>query len=346
MTARRFPCGLILIVVVTLAALARGADSPATAPTTQAISVPATIEPFWAADLSAKVSGYVNEVKADLGDHVSKGQLLAVIAEPELEAALAAAKATLAAKRQMLAAADAAVAQAKQSLAVAQQQLESYKAESQFQDVTLKRQEELSAGNAATPQALDEARSKSNVARASVGIGQAKVASAEADIAAAHASRDVAAAQIDVADAQVRQAQVMLDYTKIVAPFDGVITNRVINPGDLVQVGGSARPLFTIQQIDTVRILCDVPESAAVGVSAGGRAEVKLFGSAGRTVTAAVTRFATSLNPQTRTMRAEIDLKNPGEALRPGMYAQVTITLQPPPPPAPPARAEQAASQK
>jgi multidrug resistance efflux pump len=334
MILRQLCCGSILILLLT--ALASAADSPASspfsAPTTQAISVPATIEPFWAADLSAKVSGYVSEVKADLGDHVTRGQVLAVIAEPELETALAAAKATLAAKRQTAAAADAAVAQAKQSLAVAQQQLESYKAESQFHDVTLKRQQELSAGNAATPQQLDEARIRADVAHANVGIGQAKVGSAEADIKAAQASRDVAAAQIDVADAQVQQAQVMLDYTKIAAPFDGVITQRVVNPGELVQVGQNARPLFTIQQIGTVRVLCDVPESAALGVSAGGRAGVKLYGAGGRVIAGAITRVAGALNPQTRTMRAEIDLNNPDETLRPGMYAQVTITLQSPAP--------------
>jgi multidrug resistance efflux pump len=318
-----------------------GADSPAaTAPTTQAISVPATIEPFWAADLGAKLSGYVSEVKADLGDHVRKGQVLAVISEPELEKSLIQAKATLASKRQMLIAADAAVVQAKQSLAVAQQQLESFKADAQLQDVSLKRQEELSAGSAATPQQLDEARSKASVAKANVGIGQAKIASAEADIKASQANRDVAAAQVDVADAQVQLAQVMIDYTNITAPFDGVITHRVVNPGDLVQVGNGARPLFTIQQIQTVRILCDVPEVAAAGVSVGTPSQVKLYGLGGQVISGAVARVATSLNPQTRTMRAEIDLKNPGEALRPGMYAQVMLTLQPP------ARVEQTAPQR
>jgi multidrug resistance efflux pump len=330
MIPSRTPLSAVAILLLgSFASCALAAD----APTTQAVSVPATIEPFWAADLSAKVSGYVGEVKADLGDHVTKGQVLAVIAEPELETSLKQAKATLAARRQMLIAAEAAVAQAKQSVAVAQQQLESYKAEAQFQDVSLKRQEELSTANAATPQALDEAKSKANVAKANVGIGEAKVASAEADIKASEANRDVAAAQIDVADAQVQQAQVMIDYTRITAPFDGIITRRIVNPGDLVQVGSSARPLFAIQQIQTVRILCDVPESSAAGVSVGGKADIKVFGLGGQTISGAITRLATSLDPQTRTMRAEIELKNPAEALRPGMYAQVTISVQSPAPP-------------
>ena len=91
---------------------------------------------------------------------------------------------------------------------------------------------------------------------------------------------------------------------------------------------GRATPLFTVQQIDTVRVFCDVPELKAAGVSVGARAEVKVYGLDGQAIAGTVTRVAGSLDPATRTMRAEIDLKNPGDALRPGMYAQVTLTLR------------------
>jgi multidrug resistance efflux pump len=330
MILHRSLCFLFVSALIT--ARTTGADPVATtAPTTQSVSVPATIEPFWSADLNAKVSGYVSDVKVDLGDHVTKGQLLAALSDPELEAGLAQAKATLASKHQMLQAADAAIEQARQSRSVAQKQLESYKADAQFQEITLKRAQELSAGNAATPAQLDEARSKAEVSKANLGIGEAKITSAEADIKASQANRDVAAAQIDLAEAQLQQAQVMLDYTKIMAPFDGVVTRRIVNPGDLVQTAGAAHPLFTVQQVQTVRIFCDVPETAVAGVTIGGHADVKVYGLGGKTISGTVTRLATSLNSETRTMRAEIDLPNPSESLRPGMYAQVTLTLQPPP---------------
>src|SRR4051812_33346221 len=100
----------------------RAAD-PTSAPVAQSVSVPGTIEAFWSVDLSAKVSGYVSDVKADIGDHVTRGQLLAVISEPELQASLAQAKATLQSRRQMLRAADATITQAKQSVEVAKKQL-------------------------------------------------------------------------------------------------------------------------------------------------------------------------------------------------------------------------------
>jgi Cu(I)/Ag(I) efflux system membrane fusion protein len=72
--------------------------------------------------------------------------------------------------------------------------------------------------------------------------------------------------------------------------------------------------------------MCDVPESSATAVRIGDAAEIKLFGPNGQTIHGAVTRIATAMNTATRTMRAEIDLENPQEKLRPGMYAQVIIT--------------------
>lgn len=319
-----------------LAALTQtaAAQAPASAPATQAVAVPATIEAFWSVDLAAKTSGYVSEIKADLGDHVSKGSPLVLLWVPETEKSLAQAKATLAAKTQLLKAADSAIAQAKQALTVAQKQLERDKVDLEYQQVTLKRQQELSAGKAITPQQLDEARAKSETATAQMGIGQAKLGAAQADLDAAQASREVARAQVAVAQASVEEEETMLGYTHITAPFDGIVTRRMVNMGDLVQGGGANRPapLFTLQQIDTVRVFCDVPELTAAGVKVGDKAEVKIYGLNNRTVTGAVTRLASALDPQTRTMRVEIDLKNPDESLRPGMYAQVTLSVPAPAP--------------
>jgi RND family efflux transporter MFP subunit len=213
---------------------------------------------------------------------------------------------------------------------VAKKQLAGIEADQKLAQVTLKRQEELFAGKAATVQQLDEVRAKAQVASAAVEVGQAKIAGAEADVRAAEANRAVAAAQERVAAAEVQRLQALLQYTKIVAPFEGVITRRWVNVGDLVQAATASRttPLFNCQKIDVVRVYCDVPESSVAGVRTGVGAEVKLYGPAGQTIHGTVTRIATALDPATRTMRAEIDLPNPDETLRPGMYAQVTLTPQ------------------
>jgi len=147
------------------------------------------------------------------------------------------------------------------------------------------------------------------------------------EISAAQANGAVASANADVAAAEVQKVQALMSYTVIAAPFDGVVTRRQVSPGDLVQAVTASRtmPLFTVQQIDKVRVFCDLPEASAAGVRVGDRVEVKLYSSAGPPIQGAVTRIATAVNPATRTMRTEIDLPNPGHLLRPGMYAQVTL---------------------
>jgi multidrug efflux pump subunit AcrA (membrane-fusion protein) len=304
-------------------------SAPAIASTQPAtVAAPGTIAAFYTADLYAKESGYITEVLADIGDHVKKGALLAVIDNPELQQQLVAAQATTAARLEMANAADASVRQSQAAIQVAKKQLAGIEADQKLAQVTLKRQEELFAGKAVTVQQLDEMRAKAQVASAAVGVGQAKIAGAEADMRAAEANRAVAAAQERMATAEVQRLQALLQYTKIVAPFDGVITRRWVNVGDLVQAATASRttPLFNCQKIDVVRVYCDVPESIVAGIRPGVGAEVKLYGPAGQTIHGTVTRIAAALDPATRTMRAEIDLPNPNETLRPGMYAQVTLT--------------------
>src|SRR2546423_1143604 len=204
-------------------------------PTTQPVIVPASVEAFEMPEMYAKTSGYVKVVKVDLGDHVKAGDVLAEIDVPELAMDLAEANATLNAKKKLVEAADAATKQSKMALSVANHQLERYKAESHFQDITLKRQEELFANKAITDQQLDEVKNKVAVATADVGVAEAKTAAAEADILGTEANRAVAAAQADVAEAQINKINTLLGYTKIIAPYDGMVTRRLVSTGDLVQ---------------------------------------------------------------------------------------------------------------
>jgi multidrug resistance efflux pump len=315
-----------LLAVATCAAAALAQSPP---PTPAPVTAMASVEAFWSADQYARTSGYVAELKADLGDRVTKGQLLATLDAPELDRDVAAAQATVAAKKQSAAAAAAATRQAQAALDVARAQLEGVRAESELADANLKRQEQLFQTQAITDQARDEVRAKGAVARAAVQTATAKIQAAEADLAAAQADAAVAAAQVDVAAADLERATTLQSYTRIVAPFDGVVTRRLLNPGDLVQPGPTNRPLFTCQQLDPVRVSCDVPESAAANTHAGTPAEITLPSLPGHPLRAAVTRTSGSINPATRTMRVEIELPNPDGKLRPGSYAQVTLNPAP-----------------
>lgn len=305
------------------------AGAPATSPAAKTVVVTASVEAFESTDLYAKDAGFLTEVKADIGDHVKQGQVLAVIDDPELLKQVDSAKATLAARREMARAAEAAVEQSRKALDVVRSQQAGYAADLGLAEATLKRQEELFGSKAITNQQLDEARAHTEVARAQAGVAGAKVAGAEADVTAAQANLAVATAQIAVAEAEAARLETLLQYTKVTAPFDGVITRRMVNRGDLVQSGTSNRgtPLFTCQRIDTVRVFCDVPEVNAVGIEPGVAATVKLFGLNNQVINGKVTRVGTALSAATRTMRAEVDLPNPDEKLRPGMFAQVTLTV-------------------
>lgn len=266
------------------------------------VAATATVDAFWTTDLYAKNAGYVTEVNNDIGDHVTKGQVLAVIEDPELQAQSDRAVA--------------AVDQAEAMLEVAQREVAGLEADLALQRVTLERQKVLFAGKAATAQMLDEALAREAVASAAVETGKAKVHQVEADLEAARAESS--------------RLKTLLGYNRITAPFDGVVTRRLLNPGDLVQAATSTRttPLFTCQKIDVLRVFAFIPESSVPEVGVGTQAEIKLFDAQAqaRAVTGNVTRVAGALNPATRTMRVEIDLQNADRKLAPGAYARVTFT--------------------
>lgn len=232
-----------------------------------------TMEAFETADLYPKVSGYLAEVHADIGDKVRRGQVLAVISLPEMEKELAEAEATVAAKRADLA----------------------------LQQSTLQRQESLLKIQGTAQQTVDEAKSKAGAAVAAV----------------------------DLAAATAEKIRTMLGYSRIVAPFDGVVARRQVNRGDFVQSASAGRttPLFTVQRVDVIRVFCNVPESDVSHLRVGMRASVKPYGLE-KPIAGKVTRFAGRLDPETRNMRTEIDVPNPGGLLYPGMYAQVSLETE------------------
>jgi RND family efflux transporter MFP subunit len=267
----------------------------------------ATLEAFEEADLFAKVSGYLSDVRVDIGDHLKAGQVLAVIDVPEMEQELAEAKAQLESKQS--------------SLELARRQLDHYEANIKLQNALLKRREELgSEGHFISDRVLDEVRANAEIAKA--------------DLSVAEANRALAANQVDVAAATVEKIKTLLAYKQIVAPFDGVVARRLVNRGDLVQVATTATratptagSLFTVQRIDTIRVFCDVPENDVPHVHIGDPAIVKPSGFDGKPFAGTVSRFSRRLDPETRNMRTEIDLSNPDERLYPGTYAEVSLEM-------------------
>ncbi len=135
----------------------------------------------------------------------------------------------------------------------------------------------------------------------------------------------VAVAADNSAKATVQRLQDQLGYSRIVAPFAGVVTRRNIDIGNLVDAGGASRILFTLSKSDPLRVYVYVPQNYAPQVKTGNKAEVTLRELPGQTFTGTIVRAAGAIDPLTRTMQVEISLPNSDGKLLAGSYAQVAI---------------------
>ena len=138
----------------------------------------------------------------------------------------------------------------------------------------------------------------------------------------------VAAANVQAQAAQLLVLRQQKVYQRVLAPFIGIVTQRNVDVGDLVQADATSGTfLFTVMQTDTMRIQLFVPQNEAVGVVPGVEAVLRVPEIPDRTFPGTVTRTANSLQPDTRTLRTEIDVPNPDQALSPGLYCTVELRI-------------------
>lgn len=243
---------------------------------TEDLVLPGDVQAFQSAPIYARTSGYVKHWDADLGMRVHKGQLLAELETPEVDAQYAQAQADLLA------------AEANYQLAV----------------TTTQRTLQLAAIHAASQQEQENRVSELNARKAQVASAQANVA-------------------------HFRELQ---GFKHVVAPFDGVVTERRVDVGDLVQNGtqsaGGAAPLFSISDAGRLRVFVDVPEAVSHQVAPGLKAELGLAENPGQTFGGEVVRTADAIAPVSRTLRVEVDVDNATGALYPGAYAQVRFHIR------------------
>lgn len=264
----------------------------------------AEFKPFQEIDVMAKVAGYVKEINVDIGDRVKAGQLLATLEVPEM--------------KDDLNRATAGVQQAKAQVKRAQDELQRAKS---TQEMTRLSYTRLNAVNQQRPglvaqQEIDDARSKDLVA--------------EAQVSAAQSALEAAREQVGVNQAEVGKVNTMSDYTRVTAPFTGVITKRYADKGSMIQAGTAsqtqAMPLVRLSENGMLRLILPVPEANVPGIHLGQQVEVRVP-SLKRSFPGKVARFANQLSLQTRTMDTEVDVPNPSLVLMPGMYAEVDLSL-------------------
>lgn len=306
---------------------------------------PAEVHAFYRAEVQAKVTGFVKEMKADIGDVVTAGTELAIIDIPETEKAREVIEARinrLTAEEQRaeagISVAAAGLQSAQAKLAEASSQLDSTEAAVAAAEAEFSRTQDLVERQSLQSRMLDEVRKKRDselanreAMKSSIVSAQADVAVAEAEQAAAKADLDAAKAETEIARRELEELQVMLNYAVIRAPFDGIVTERNIEPGDLVRALSGAdnrHPLFVVSQTNKLRIRIPVPETDASMVNNGDQVSLT-FPSfpAEPPIVAAVTRRSGSLDQSTRTMMVEVELDNTDGKLMPGMFGQASIRL-------------------
>jgi RND family efflux transporter MFP subunit len=250
------------------------------------IELPATVQAFEQTPIYARTSGYVKARYVDIGDRVHRGQLLAEIEDPQTAQALMQAKATVLQQKAQL------------------QQME---ANASLSKVTNERWQGLVKQGVVSQQDADQRL-------AQAGADVANVAAAKANIAAG--------------EANVRSLTDQASFSKVIAPFDGVILSRGIDRGSLISSGSqnSVTEMFTVGQADRVRVFTNVPQASASGLANGHVAKVTFRELPGKIYTGTIARTSQSIDPTTRTLLVEVDLKNDGRIL-PGMYATVGFDL-------------------
>jgi RND family efflux transporter MFP subunit len=196
------------------------------------------------------------------------------------------------------------IAQAKATLAQDQASLQQTQASRDLADVTNGRDSKLVKQGWLTLQQGDNDRLTLAAQKAAVGVAQSNIAAQEA---------------------QIRILEQEKAYQRVVAPFDGVITQRNIDNGSLVQSGSTF--MFTLMHPDVIRTQVYVPQDEAFGLGPGVDAVVRVPEIPGRTFSGKVTRIASALQPGSRTLLTEIDVPNPDGALSPGIYCTIELFI-------------------
>jgi multidrug efflux pump subunit AcrA (membrane-fusion protein) len=324
------------------------------------VGQPSFIESFERTSIFAKPTAFIQEWKVDIGDKVNKGDVLATLFVPELVEEFGTQNATvvldqerIALAKEVVRVATADVQAAAARLKEAQAILDKYQAEVDRWDAEVKRlQREVDRGvvdarilHESTNQ-LKASTAARDKALATIRRADAELLSRKAALAKAEVDVRVAEADLKVAESKAKYAKAWVDYLTLTAPFPGVITARNANTFDFVlpatgdptasrrspdlSPSRAAAPIYVVDRTDIVRIFIDIPEQDANYVHVGTKATVLAKAYRDEPIPATVTRTSWALNMKSRTLRAEIDLPNPGGQLLPGMYAYAKVIIERP----------------
>lgn len=270
----------------------------------QVLTLAGQFQPYQVVKIHPKVSGYIQHIYVDIGDIVHRGETLAVLQVPELQAQL---QGTVFS-----------ISQTKDDIVRAENEVQ----RTESRHVALHDEyERLVRASKAQPgliaqQELDDA--------------QAKDLSSGAQVDAAKSALAAARQAAEVARSNYMRVKDLHEYTDVVAPFSGVVTWRYADTGALIQAGTNSDtqslPIVTLSQSDLLRLRVPVPEMDVRYVHIGEPMQVTV-GAIGKSFVGKVVRFTRNVSLATRTMETEIDVKNPDLSIDPGMYANTQLQL-------------------
>jgi RND family efflux transporter MFP subunit len=270
-----------------------------------ALTLSGAFRPYQQVDVHAKVAGYVRTIYVDVGDHAKTGQVLAVLEVPELNAQVAGAKADI----------------------------------RRYQDAIRRSQSEIQRAestHAAYHSAYTRLKQASDarpglIAEQELDDSMAKDKDTEAQIESSRAAFSESQSQLLAAQADLDRLSALEGYSRITAPFSGVVTKRYADTGALIQAGTASdtqsMPVVQLAEWSRLRLVVPVPESAVPRLRLGDVVQVHVS-AMNRDFAGKIARFADALDEETRTMHTEIDVENPTGILKDGMYADAKIVLE------------------
>jgi RND family efflux transporter MFP subunit len=267
------------------------------APSSSALELPSDLQADIETPIFARADGYLTKRYVDIGEQVKAGQVMAEIETPELDQQLDQAKATL--------------ANSKSGLAEAQSNLVLAAANLKLSQKTLDRWMQLETKGTVSHQEADEKGATRDVQVAQVDAAQAKISSA----------RELVSAN----EANLRRLEQLKAYSKVAAPFTGVVTSRTVDVGTLINAGngGVSKEMFRVAQTGVMRVFVNVPQAYVSSVKPGVPAELRVQELPGQVFRATVARITGAIDPGSRSMLAIVVIPNPTGVLKPGMYSQV-----------------------
>lgn len=273
-------------------------------PLRRQLTVSSELVPFEEIQVYAKEAGYVSQLFVDYGTHVKKGQLMAILEIPELQA--------------LLQQDQAAIKSMQDEAGNAAKQLNRVEAQHKVLHLEFERINSVAQSRPGL------------VAQQEVDDVEGRDLASEAQVQAAKSTLESAKSNVAAEQAKLAHDQAIYAYSRITAPFDGVVTERNANLGTLMQAGTNSStnvlPLVTLSQENLYRLVIPVPENYVAYIKAGDPVSVRVP-ALRKNFPGKVARFSSEVHDSTRTMHTEVDVPNPTGELIPGLYAEATITL-------------------